>query len=143
MHDIQRYEDDEDDEDIHNEEPRQILSDGISMDRYAEFGHGDEVHYSEMYTALSYSMLRERNSLLTAQNARQLRENQRAHLASLSELDRVYQEDADRKRQRVDEANEERKRRQLDFEPVNGYLEQRWHDGIRSMVDLGIQRAQE
>lgn len=142
MQDIERYEDDEEDDD-HNDEPRQILRGGVSLDRYTEFGSGDDIRYSEMYTALSYSMLRERSSLLMAQNAPQLRENQRAHLASLSELDKVYQEEANLKRQRVDEINEERKRRQVEFEPVNGYLEQRWHDGIRSMVDLGIQRAQE
>lgn len=143
LHDIERYEADEDDDDSHNEDHRHILLPGISMDRYMDFGLGDDIRFNDMYTSLSYSTLRERSSSLMAQNAPHLRHTQRVHLASLSGLDRVYQEEVDRKRQRVDDINEERKRRQLEFEPVSGYLEQRWQDGIRSMVDLGIERAQE
>lgn len=138
--DIQKYEDDDDDDD-HDIDDR-ILPQGISMDRYSDFG-AEEDGNTHMYTALSYAMLRERSTSLMAQNAPHIQHAQRTHLAYLSELENVYQEEAARKRLRVDEINEERKRRQLEFEPVGSYLEQKWQDGIRLMVDLGIQRAQE
>lgn len=142
IRDIERYEADEDD-DEHIDEQRQILRPGISMDRYSDFGAGDNLRYTDMYTSLSYLILRERSSSIMAQNAPHLRQAQRTHLASLSELDRVYQDETSRKREMVEEINEDRKRRQADFEPVAAYLEQRWLDGIRSMVDLGIERAQQ
>ncbi|SGZ48307.1 CIC11C00000002778 [Sungouiella intermedia] len=140
LQDIQRFEDDDDEEDPNDE---RILPQGISMDRYTEFGTADDVNYPQMYTALSYSMLRERSTSLMTQNAPHLQHAQRTHLASMSELDNVYQREAAGKRLRVDEINNDRKRRQLEFEPVASYLEQRWQDGIRLMTDLGIQRAQE
>lgn len=143
LQDIQRFEDDDDEDDLHDMQDDRILPQAISMERYTDFGAADDVSYTQMYTALSYSMLRERSTSLMAQNASHLQHNQRAHLASLSELDKVYEQEAARKRLRVDETNEDRKRRQLEFEPVGSYLEQRWQDGIRLMVDLGIQRAQE
>lgn len=108
---------------------------GISMDRYTQFGDDPR----RMYTAVSYAVLRERNAALHAQNAADVVRAQQAYVELLAQLDLAYQQQLRRKRSRADELTEERKRRQGDFEPVAGYLEELWQEGIRNMVDMGLE----
>lgn len=134
MRDIERYE-------LENGEEvgEGILEHTISMDRYTDFEGENGVDYNRVYTTLSYSIMRERSASLMSQNQQQLENMQRAHSSSLSELDNVYLAEVGRKRLRVDEINEIRKKRQLEFEPMNRYLEQRFDEGVNSMIDLGIE----
>jgi hypothetical protein len=53
-----------------------------------------------------------------------------------------FSDNLNQKRRLVDQVNMVRKKRQLvDFKPVNDYLNERWRDGIKSVVDLGIEAA--
>lgn len=127
---------------LNNEEDPEGEVQGISMARYADFGDDLSINYTRMYTTLSYLVLRERSSSLLASNEVQLRQSQQAHLADLLGIEAQYADEVERKRHMVDEINETRKKRQVDFQPVEEYLLQRWQDGVRSMVDLGIERAE-
>lgn len=112
------------------------------MRRYTEFSsNGENASHNQLYTALSYAVLLERSVLVLGQNEDQLRILQQQHLAQLAQLEEDYDTALQRKRQQVDEVNSARKRRQADFGPVNDYLSERWREGIRSVVDLGVETA--
>ncbi|RKP29081.1 hypothetical protein METBISCDRAFT_19502, partial [Metschnikowia bicuspidata] len=115
-----------------------VLSPAIDMERYVEFGSGDDIEYDRMYTALSYGILRVRNSRLMQQNMRQGLDAQRALKMAVDDFGRMYSGQIQRKRLQVDEINGERLRKQTQFEPVGGYLEMRWQSGIQLLADKGI-----
>ncbi|PVH21113.1 hypothetical protein CXQ85_000078 [Candidozyma haemuli] len=137
-----------DDED--NIAPQSSLPQGIDMSRYTDFhdeedndadsDNAENINHERMYTSLAYSMLRERNASLALQNDESVNSIRNTHLDSLSKTESSYQNELERKRQRVEEINEARKKRQIDFQPVNEYLEEKWHDGINSMIDMGIHK---
>ncbi|KAK7681288.1 hypothetical protein QCA50_015675 [Cerrena zonata] len=59
-----------------------------------------------------------------------------------NDLKEDQHEQLTRKRQQIEDINVIRKKRQVvDFKPVNDYLNDRWKDGIKSVVDLGIESA--
>lgn len=120
---IERYEEEQPEED----EP---IINGIDTSRYS-----DDV---DNYTNLSYSMLEKRNLELMAQNQQNMQASWRRHLQHLGEVESNYEQNLGDKRNRSEEVLSERKRRQLDFEPVGEYLEHRWRDGLRSMVNMGM-----
>ncbi|RLV84060.1 hypothetical protein JA9_003245 [Meyerozyma sp. JA9] len=120
---IERYEEEQPDED----EP---IINGIDNSRYS-----DDV---DNYTNLSYSMLEKRNLELMAQNHQNMQASWRRHLRHLGEVESNYEQHLGDKRNRSDEVLSERKRRQLEYEPVGEYLEHRWRDGLRSMVNMGM-----
>lgn len=138
MRDIGHYER----ENTSIEEPQgPILPQTITMDRYTDFGTDNNLDYNRLYTTLSYSAMRERSASLMAQNQHHIENGQQAHLQTLTQLDQSYYQQAQRKRMRVENLNEIRKRRQQDFEPVNTYLEHRFEEGVTSMIDVGIERT--
>lgn len=138
MRDIEHYET----ENPHTEEPQEpLLPQTITMDRYTNFGEGSDFDYHRLYTALSYSAMRQRSASLIAQNQHHIEINQQAHLKALAQIDQSYHQQSERKRTRVDDLNKIRKKRQQDFAPVNIYLERRFEEGVSSIIDVGIERA--
>lgn len=112
---------------------------GVDMSRYSEFDN-DGIQYDNLHTTLSYSLLQSRNLALHEQNHHQLAGLQNSHVEAVGELDEQYSEQLRQKRQRIDDVNVIRKKRQVvDFKPVNDYLNDRWKDGIKSVVDLGME----
>ncbi|GEQ66632.1 hypothetical protein JCM33374_g295 [Metschnikowia sp. JCM 33374] len=124
--------------------PDTVLSGGVSMERYSDFGEvGDDQdgYVSRMYTALSYSILRDRNARMCTENAGERAHAQAVANERLRNLENSQKELLSKKRQRVDDINSARQAKQMQFQPVNGYLDQRWTDGIKNMVDIGIDRS--
>lgn len=75
-----------------------------------------------------------------SQNEEQLEGLHEHHLNDLATIEEEYRQDLSKKRQRIEELNVYRKRRQVvDFKPVNDYLNDRWKDGLKSVVELGIE----
>lgn len=147
MQEIERYEQEEDTDD--EQEPDRRLSNGIDLSRYSNFNDDglndnddDNINYNNLYSTLSYSMLHERNLTLMNENNEQLAQLEQNHLSQLSDLKEDQHEQLTRKRQQIEDINVIRKKRQVvDFKPVNDYLNDRWKDGIKSVVDLGIESA--
>lgn len=144
MQEIERYEQEQDDEDI-DESNARIIQDGIDMRKYSEFtstneSGGEDIRHDNLYATLSYSSLQNRNLSLLSQNEEQLEGLQEHHLKDLETIEDEYRQDLKKKRQRIEELNVYRKRRQVvDFKPVNDYLNDRWKDGLKSVVELGIE----
>ncbi|KAF8003298.1 hypothetical protein HF325_002543 [Metschnikowia pulcherrima] len=127
-------------EDVGGVVPDTFLLGGITMDRYTDFGPDDNVDYARMYTSLLYSILRERNAQMGVENANERAQAQKAAHERLAELEKAQKSVLVRKRANVEELKSARQAKQAQFQPVNGYLEQRWKDGIKHMVDLGIDK---
>lgn len=144
IQEIERYEQEQDDEDI-DETSAKILQDGIDMSKYSEFtttnaSGREDIRYDNLYATLSYSLLQNRDLSLLSQNEQQLVQLQEHHISDLEMIEEEYRQDLSKKRQRIEEINVLRKRRQVvDFKPVNDYLNDRWKDGIKSVVELGIE----
>lgn len=148
MQEIERYEQEQeqeqDEEDI-DETNSGIIKNGIDMSKYSEFTSTDasgrkNIHYDNLYATLSYSSLQNRNLSLLSQNEEQIRQLQEHHLNDLSVIEEQYKEDLHKKRQSIEDINVLRKKRQVvDFKPVNDYLNDRWKDGIKTVVELGIE----
>lgn len=129
---IERYEE---------EEEPETERGGVDMSRYSEFDNDEgDIHYDRIYTTLSYSILQSRNLALHEQNHQQISNLQNSHIEAVSAITEQSNERLHEKRQRIDDINIIRKKRQLvDFKPVNDYLNDRWKDGIKSVVDLGME----
>lgn len=153
---IERYEQEQDDDTSHflPDSRGQFIKDGIDLNRYKHTDIPNDSfnlpndqqqinpneHDDNLYTSLSYSILQDRNLSLIRQNNSQFDLLQNQHLNELSQLEDDYRNELHTKRQRIDEVNVIRKKRQVvDFKPVNDYLNDRWKDGIKSVVDLGIE----
>lgn len=121
------------------EDPEGESIGGISMDRYTHFDAEAGPDCARIYTALSYAVLRERNASLQAQNGGEHVRLQQAYVDSLTLLGSTYEHELQHKRRHVDDINVARKRRQMDFEPVAAYLELRWLEGIKGLVDVGLE----
>lgn len=148
LNEIERYEEENDGGDLHDGPTPYgtILNEGIDMSRYSEFtGEGDDedsINYNRIYTSLSYSALHERNLAIASTESvtEDLVRIQQNHLNSTRNIENGLSAEVNKKRERLDEINGERKRRQVDeFEPVNDYLQERWKDGIKNVVELGIE----
>lgn len=137
MNDVERFEAEYHSED---EYPQTIIGNPISLNRYTEFEHDGGTDFDAMYTALSYSILRERNSKNALDNLKELAEPEQMHHANLMDIKAELENACARKRQHIDDVEDARKKRQLDFQSVNDYLSQEWRDGITSMVDAGLEK---
>lgn len=120
--------------------PLHVLSPAIDLERYVEFGDGDNVDYDRVYTAMSYGILRERNSRLLEQNLLLGLEAQHAVKVAMEDLSTSYSHEIARKRLRIEEISAERQRKQAQFQPVGSYLELRWRSGVQALIDKGISR---
>ncbi|ABN66867.1 predicted protein [Scheffersomyces stipitis CBS 6054] len=147
---IERYEQEqleEFDDDDETALPANVIHGGIDMNRYADFikegsssSGGSEVDRNNLYTTLSYAGLQERNLALLLNNNHELMRLHQQHLQELGNVKEDYTVNLNSKRQMVDEVNVIRKKRQVvNFKPVNDYLNEKWKEGIKSVVDLGIE----
>lgn len=141
LQDIERYEEEEPD-DEEGDQQHSIVN-GIDMSKYTEFADAnDEIHYDRLYTTLSHSMIQERNLGIASSQQGNIVNQQAGHLQKIRKFHDDMASDLQSKRESVDEINHERKRRQIvDFKPVNDYLQRRWKDGLKNVVDLGIETA--
>ncbi|KAK6454510.1 uncharacterized protein RJT20DRAFT_136863 [Scheffersomyces xylosifermentans] len=151
---IERYEQEQWDEDDDDEEAHKIMDRGIDLSKYSEFirspssyepqegSSSDDIHYNNLYTTLSYASLQERNIALLMNNNQELMHLHQQHLQELNEIKEDYEVNVHSKRKKIEDVNVIRKKRQVvDFKPVNDYLNERWKDGIKSVVDLGIEAS--
>lgn len=82
------------------------------------------------------------NLVLLQQNGESLKQLNIQYEEEIRALESQLSGSLERKRKQVEEINILRKKRQVnDFEPVNNYLMERWKDGIKSVVDLGVESA--
>ncbi|OBA23835.1 hypothetical protein METBIDRAFT_30224 [Metschnikowia bicuspidata var. bicuspidata NRRL YB-4993] len=136
MRDMERFELDYSDGLV----PETFVSGGVSMDRYTDFGPDHDFSYDQMYTALLYSVLRDRNAQLAAEHSAERAHAQKEACESMRQVESLQRDLLVRKRERTEELNLAREAKQMQFQPVDGYLEQRWKDGIKGIVDTGIER---
>lgn len=151
LHEIERYEDEDDNEDMNmndydsiHKQPRGIISGGIDLSRYAEFAGSDDnsINYNSMYATLSYAMIQDRNLDLLQQNESSLRSLQEHAISGVQNQCEEYLVNLTRKRKTIDDINSERKRKQESgFKPVNDYLNERWKEGLKSAVDMSVEAA--
>lgn len=116
---------------------------GIDSDRYID---GSSVANTDsdakVYESLYYSLNEVSNLSALVQNADDVAGVNQQYYEDLNSMHQHMTENVDKKRKQVNEINSLRKKRQtVDFKPVNDYLANRWKDGIKSVVDLGIEAA--
>ncbi|EGV64650.1 hypothetical protein PSN45_004989 [Yamadazyma tenuis] len=130
LKEIERYEQEHD-----QEEPDHIFSDGIDVVRYdVEYDNGNARYYESLYYALNETD--NLNSVL--QNAGQMAQVNAQHAEEVSRLHHQLESVLEKKRRQEHEVNSVRKKRQADFKPVNDYLNSRWKEGIKGVVDLSV-----
>lgn len=148
MEEIERYEREEeeasdisDDDDGDDVSGNTIIRDGIKYPT-SFYNDKDEIDYDAIYTALSHSQLENRDLNLLAGTQTEIGICQDTYLAHLKELQGQLRALANRKRKETTELEYSRKKRQIEgYGPVETYLNQRWHDLIRSIVDMGAEMA--
>lgn len=132
--DIEKYE-------LNPEGP--ILPGGIDMNRYSSFDDADTTgseSYNALRATLEYAELYERNLEIYLQNTESIAANQERRLDMLLSMESQYTGAISRKRTTTDAINSDRKRQQLDeYLPKISHLHQKWNEGIRALVDLGIE----
>ncbi|KAK6464063.1 hypothetical protein DFJ63DRAFT_311360 [Scheffersomyces coipomensis] len=152
---IERYElefEDEDfDEDIEGEDDFHIIKNGIDLSRYNvsegsssssnNSGSNQIPSVSELYTSLSYQQLTERNLRILLENNEDLSQFNNDQLQNLQSLQQDYVINVNSKRVKLDDINQIRKRKQMEFGTVNNYLQTKWKDGIKNVVELGIESS--
>lgn len=156
LHEIERYEEENGSSGLHaGNSPYYgtLLNGGVDMTRYSEFtnedgeeAEEDNINYHRLYTTLSYSALQNRNLDISssASVTDDLITIQQNHLRFAQKIENGLETEVNKKRERIDEINRERKRRQVEeFKPVNDYLQERWKDGIKNVVELGIETGKQ
>ncbi|VEU23881.1 DEKNAAC104974 [Brettanomyces naardenensis] len=135
--------------DITREHPLDIpiTRDGMGMERLASrytSVEGDSKLKKEDKLKLltSYSMLRSRTLEVFDRNMTSI-ENE--WLVSLDELERLNDRadlEIGRKRKQIDDLFASRKKRCLEFSPINDFLRNRWNDKIDELINVGVQVAE-
>jgi pre-mRNA-splicing factor SPF27 len=124
----------DEDDDMDDDDAPPPLIHGIDSQRYQ-----DTSDINHIYTTLSYSTLQQRNDLLATQNMTQFTQDYEDHLSHLQSLNLSYEECLSRKRKAIDALNIVRKKKQLEATSVNDYLQDRWKEGLKTVVDLGVE----
>lgn len=136
MRHVGQYEQDDPGETV----PATFFPGGVSMERYSDFGEGDDFNVNRMYTSLLYGVLRDRNAQIAVDTATERAHAQAMTNEQLKEIALAQKSTILRKRESIDELNSTRQAKQTQFQPVDGYLQQRWKDGVKNIVDMGIER---
>lgn len=120
-----------------------LIRPGVDLSRYSAFTSEDgDINYENLYSTLSYASMQQRLLSLALQNTDSIKASEDSNLESLKVMKEDYSSSLHQKRRQIDDFNLIRKKRQVvEFGPVNEYLNERWKDGIRSAVDLGIEAS--
>lgn len=133
LQEIERYEHELED----NEDFEGPIITGIDTERYEDAQESDKV-----YENLYYSSNEVSNLSALVQNADSVANTNHQYYQQLNGIHQDLDKNVEKKRKQINDVNVLRKKRQtVDFQPVNDYLNNRWKDGIKSVVDLGIERA--
>lgn len=125
----------------HDHNHHGIMRRGISYP-VSFYNDADEIDYRAIYTALSHSQLENRNLQLLAATKAEIEACQQAYVSHLTNIHEQLRSQTSRKRKETAELEQSRKKRQTEgYGPVEAYLSQRWHDLIRSIVDMGAEMA--
>lgn len=117
------------DEDDDMDEDEEVL--GIDMLRY------QDTTTNNLYTTLSYSILQQRNDALVKD--KQYTASYQQHMENLLKLSNTTEASIGNKRQALEQLNGERKRMHDKQEGLNCYLKEQWKEGLRGVVDLGVE----
>ncbi|KAK6203109.1 uncharacterized protein RJT21DRAFT_2465 [Scheffersomyces amazonensis] len=135
---IERYEQemqDEDlDEDLEEENEFHIIKNGIDSSRYSNPQTTDQ-----LYTSLSYGQLQERNLQMLLNNYQDLSHLNQQQLEQLQSLQQDYVINVNSKRVKIDDINQIRKKQSVDYKQIDNYLHDKWKDGIKNVVELGVE----
>lgn len=117
---------------------------GIDMDRYSKFETDerdqDYKNLDNLRVTLEYAQLYERNLSLYLENERANYHAQSHVVTGLKELLSEYDFAISRKRMRIQELEDERKRKKGDeYQRKYQYLQERWNEGIKAIVEMGIE----
>lgn len=121
----------EEDEDMEDDEEKDDQT-GIDMARYQ-----DTSNINNLYTTMSYSILQARNDELVTES--QYTATYSQHLNQLLQLHHTTEASISNKRKALDDLNLTRKKLHLAQENLNSYLQDQWKDGLKSVVDLGVE----
>ncbi|ODV97355.1 hypothetical protein PACTADRAFT_49084 [Pachysolen tannophilus NRRL Y-2460] len=111
---------------------------GIDLTRYNNLTtESNELDYAKLYTSLAHSMLRQRsltisnfNNDIIVKNKWLLYNNQ------LSCYNSILKKELNKKRKAIDDINEQRKKLQLNYKPLDEYLQNKWREEIKACVDV-------
>jgi hypothetical protein len=111
------------------------LKGGIDLSRYTDLQDGKSLKTQQTYVALGYTLSRQENLSLMGEFGKNqwLIGNDQLE-KSLKELELELQE----QKKAIEVVNNERKRKQLEAQPTLTYLESRWRDGIKGLVDVNL-----
>lgn len=126
-----KFEEDEDMEEG-EEEDNKLEHSGIDMSRYTDTSKPDNI-----YTTMSYSVLQARNDDLVTES--QYRASCAQHINNLSLLNQACDSSINNKRKALDDLNLNRKKLHMNQENLNSYLNDQWKDGLKSVVDIGVE----
>lgn len=131
---IERYENEngEDNEESH-------IIDGIDMERYIGFVDSSDEKNVKYFESLYYAINESNNLSTMSQNIDEFANINQQYLEQLNQLHSQLHSSLDKKRKQVEQVNVLRKKRQTDFKPVNDYLNERWKDGLKSVIDLSVE----
>lgn len=84
---------------------------------------------------VSYAILAHRNAASAVAHGPQIASLHENHQRNVEQLVTSHEAELQRKRAHADELTGAREAKQTQFQPVAGYLEQRWAEGVVSLVD--------
>lgn len=134
MQAIERYENEnvEENEDVH-------IIEGVDMDRYLGFTDSSDEANVKYYESLYYAINESNNLSTMSQNIEEFANVNQQYLEQLDQIQNQLSSNLDKKRKNIEQVNILRKKRQNDFKPVNDYLNERWKDGLKSVIDLSVE----
>lgn len=124
---IQRY---EEEEEVGDKTSNMILSSTIT---------DKETNKQDEYLNLFYALNENSNLSMLLGNVKNLSDLNERHLNYLDNMEAGLSQSLDKKRKQLDDTNLQRKKQQTDFKPVNDYLQEKWKQEVKSMVDINIE----
>lgn len=96
----------------------------------------------KMQLLASYSMLRSRKLELFNRYEGLIASQWADRVGDLKQLDAELDEQINKRQLDLEDVEEQRKRRCLEFEPVYEFMKGRWKDKVEELVELGVEAAQ-
>ncbi|QPG72853.1 hypothetical protein FOA43_000155 [Brettanomyces nanus] len=111
--------------------------------KYTSFNGGSMMTKEDKLKLLaSYSMLRSRSLDILQHNSNLVGNQWIMKLDQLERLNKQADSELNLKRRRIDELLEIRKRRCLEFKPINEFMRNRWNEKIDELIVVGVQLAE-
>lgn len=126
---IQRYEEEE--EEVGDKTSNDMILSSTITDK--------ETNDHDEYLNLFYALNENSNLSMLLGNVKNLSDLNEQHLNYLDNMEAGLSHSLDKKRKQIDDTNFQRKKQQTDFKPVNDYLQEKWKQEVKSMVDINIE----